>query len=52
VATANGHVRDADEFELHGLADDEDEDEDNTEIDADAEASHLLKEVPGNGRNQ
>jgi hypothetical protein len=54
AATANGHVRDADEFELHGLADDddEDEDEDNADIDVDAEASRLLKEVPADGRSR
>jgi hypothetical protein len=48
AATANGHVRDADEFELHGLADDDD-DEDNADIDVDAEESRLLKEDPANG---
>jgi hypothetical protein len=53
AATMNGHVRDADEFELHGLADDdEDEDGDNADIDVDAEASRLLKEVPADGQSR
>lgn len=50
-ATANGHVRAADEFELHGLADDDDdEDEDNADIDVNAEEARLLKELPADGR--
>jgi hypothetical protein len=54
AAAVNGHVRAADEFELHGLADDDDEDEDddNVDIDVDAEAAHLLKELPADGRSR